>query len=148
MQLDFSNRQVISYKTRKNIIEPIYGDSYVLQTYYEPGFLHRENTKYRIIGDTENPRRRVSCSSPGQRNSYTATRYRESQTEYDTGDSASTQSEYPFVYFSNCVSQRYRYEYEGDTRVPFSKPRIKQFRVNKDNATGTSRASCSSNNWW
>ena len=125
--LDSTNKKVISYKERKNIIEPEYGDSHVDFTFYEPRERETEVTRYRITGDTEiDP----TYTSIGIHNlEANATRYYAGDTDYATLEEAIEAAKYQFAYKQD-TERRYGSEkYKGDTTECVPIPKKTEYRV-------------------
>ena len=125
--LDSASKSVLSYKERKNIIEPVYGDSYVNFVFYEPVERQTPITRYRITGDTEITSTYTSIGVNNRRG--TATRYYTGDTDYATLEEAIEAAKYDYSYTQTTETRGGRQRYRGDTTVCVPKPKRTEYRV-------------------
>ena len=139
--LDSASNSVLSFKRRKNIIEPTYGDSFVTQITWPVITYSTPIETYRVTGDRENTTRYISCSPVGD-TIIAGTRYRAGDTNFRTRAEAIEASEWPITYNQSCVRrsepETYTYREKETVRLPDTK----QYRYNGDRSSGTRRASC------
>ena len=142
--LDSTAKKIISYQEKKRITQPIIGDSHQILVDYPLVNVYTPVTKYRVIGDNRNVTRYASCTNVGDSELIGATRYRASETLYDSGDSAIAAASYSYLYNQVCLLRTETYNTRRRQPVKVPKDPIIQYRVIGERRSGTSSFSCSS----
>ena len=139
--LDSASKSVLSYKTRKNIIEPEYGDSHVDFVFYEPIVRRTPITRYRVTGDTQIASTRRSCTTTGLG---TGTRYRSNgDTDFATLEEAINAARYSFTYTQPCEPSSTPYSYGDSRRIPITKKKkVTKYWLRGEKKTGSRLLSC------
>ena len=136
--LDSTRKKIISYQQKKRITQPVTGDSHIIHVDYPLVNVYTPVTKYRVIGDYKRNTVYVSCSNVGDSELIGATRYRASETLYDSGDSAVAAASYSYLYNQVCLLRTESYSTRIKQNVKVPKDPIIQYRVIGERRSGTS----------
>ena len=143
--IDAARDKIISWKKRKNIIPPIFGDSFFNHYLYETQEQQRIITKYRVTGDTQGPSSYISCTNHGDSEWRTAERYRASDVLYDSQSAAQEASKYDSSYKTFCEQRSQSYTYQEDetyyVRVLVTPART-EYRVTGERVSGSRKFPC------
>ena len=142
--LDSTAKKIISYQEKKRITQPVLGDSTQVLVDYPLVNVYTPITKYRVTGDIKSSTTYVPCTTVGDSELIGATRYRASETLYDSGDSAIAAASYSYLYNQVCLLRTRTYDTRRRQPVKVPKDPIIQYRVIGERRSGTSSFSCSS----